>query len=300
MKSTLHAKGILFSLIVLLILANIIGLKATHLTLDLGFSARYVVWIGAFFLLPWLCAKMEFDRRIVGLLYLEGYTLLLMALCAVLSYIVLCFHQPFIDRTLAEFDQTLGFDWLSFFAWTNAHPLAKAALQLSYISFQPQMITLTFILGVRGAFGRAWELLWAFLVSCLICIVFEALVPAVGPFYYYHALLGEPFVAEILSVHAGTVNVIGKTPVLGLIEFPSFHVALAVIYTYATRGMRIFFPTFLLLNLVMIVATLPIGGHYLADLPSGGAVAVLSIYIVRRFLVRPEEARLETVRDQPA
>lgn len=68
----------------------------------------------------------------------------------------------------------------------------------------------------------------------------------------------------------------------GLITFPSFHVAAAVLIAYAARGTPLAFLA-LVLNLVMAVSALSEGGHYLVDVLAGAAVAGLAIGVVRWF-----------------
>ena len=77
------------------------------------------------------------------------------------------------------------------------------------------------------------------------------------------------------------------TPVLdfakaeGLVTFPSFHTTLAIITTYAVRGVRYVFAPVCALNAVVIVATLPEGGHHLIDLVAGALIAAVAIAVAR-------------------
>jgi membrane-associated phospholipid phosphatase len=48
------------------------------------------------------------------------------------------------------------------------------------------------------------------------------------------------------------------------------------------RGLRYVFVPVCILNAVVIVATLPEGGHHLVDLIGGALVAALTIAVVRR------------------
>lgn len=63
----------------------------------------------------------------------------------------------------------------------------------------------------------------------------------------------------------------------GLVTFPSFHTALAVIFAYSMRGIRYIALPVYALNAMLILATLPQGGHYLVDVVAGLAVAAMSI-----------------------
>jgi membrane-associated phospholipid phosphatase len=78
------------------------------------------------------------------------------------------------------------------------------------------------------------------------------------------------------------------TRLAGIVAFPSFHCASAILNAWAVWPVRSLRLPFMALNLLMIAATPVIGGHYLADLIGGALVAVLTIIVVggvhRRFL----------------
>jgi hypothetical protein len=106
-------------------------------------------------------------------------------------------------------------------------------------------------------------------------------VPAVGAFVYvdltpeqYAALPIEVYTpARTLGVlRAGVMKTIAFKNLEGLIAFPSFHTAAAVLYTWALWPMRAVRWPFLLLN-TAVIATTPIGGsHYFADIIAGAVV----------------------------
>ena len=64
-------------------------------------------------------------------------------------------------------------------------------------------------------------------------------------------------------------------------SFPSGHTILAVIMTYALRGSRWTLIPAIIVNGLMLVSTVPHGGHHLIDLIVGGAIAACAIFVVR-------------------
>jgi membrane-associated phospholipid phosphatase len=62
---------------------------------------------------------------------------------------------------------------------------------------------------------------------------------------------------------------------------PSYHTALAVLFTYAFRGTGLIGYVIAALNTVMLLSIPPIGGHYLVDMVAGGALAIGAIAIWR-------------------
>ena len=57
---------------------------------------------------------------------------------------------------------------------------------------------------------------------------------------------------------------------------------LGILTTYALRDTRWLFIPVLLLNATMIVSTMPVGGHHLADVLAGAGLTFGAILLVRR------------------
>ena len=68
---------------------------------------------------------------------------------------------------------------------------------------------------------------------------------------------------------------------------------MVIMFCYALRGTRLFWPALVLGTITML--SLPtIGGHYLIDIPGGAAVALIAILVVRRWLPAPPGLRIST------
>ena len=85
------------------------------------------------------------------------------------------------------------------------------------------------------------------------------------------------FIGTMKGARDGTLTTLGGDSLTGIITFPSFHAAGAVILAWGWRGMRGLAWPGLILNLLMILSALIGGGHYLVDLVAGAAVAAASI-----------------------
>jgi membrane-associated phospholipid phosphatase len=82
-------------------------------------------------------------------------------------------------------------------------------------------------------------------------------------------------------IRSGEWAALDFSHVEGIVTFPSFHTTLAILLMYAVRNHRWALAVLVPLNMLLIVATLSVGGHYLVDLPAGGAVAIISIAATR-------------------
>jgi membrane-associated phospholipid phosphatase len=71
---------------------------------------------------------------------------------------------------------------------------------------------------------------------------------------------------------------------LRIITFPSFHAAMAVIFMGAASAIPVLRWPFIVLNVLLLAATPPIGSHYLFDVIIGSLIGLLSWYAARAFL----------------
>jgi membrane-associated phospholipid phosphatase len=78
----------------------------------------------------------------------------------------------------------------------------------------------------------------------------------------------------------------------GIVSFPSFHAASAVLYIWALWPARVVGPVATVLNLLMMAATPVIGAHYVIDVFGGVALAATSIFLAKYLLdsVAPSSA----------
>src|SRR5208283_1718480 len=105
-----------------------------------------------------------------------------------------------------------------------------------------------------------------------------AFFPAQSAWVYYNIEPGKipPFLIDLNALRSGSLPVVNLQRLDGLITFPSFHTAVAVLLIYAARGT----PALVLatvINALMILSTFTEGGHYLVDVVAGAAVALLAI-----------------------
>jgi membrane-associated phospholipid phosphatase len=119
------------------------------------------------------------------------------------------------------------------------------------------------------------------------------LVPAAGAFAYFEpaprlfenfSAMGEmwPFAQAFTMLRNGSLLVIDLSAIQGVVSFPSFHTVLGVMTIYAVRDTRWLMILVLLLNGTMIVSTMPVGGHHLADVLAGAGLTFGAILLARR------------------
>ncbi len=197
-------------------------------------------------------------------------------------YLATAWQQPLVDAHLAAADHALGLNWVATHNWIAALPPLQMILSMAYYSLLPQTVVIILSLNFLGEIGRAWELPWLLLVSSIILIPFSIFSPALGPFAYFHINESTPYIQIITDLHNGTFRTLDFHTMQGVVTFPSFHAASAIMLTYAARGTKALFPGILVINILMFLATPTLGGHFFVDVWGGIALAVMTILIVRR------------------
>ncbi|MGY3444025.1 MULTISPECIES: phosphatase PAP2 family protein [unclassified Bradyrhizobium] len=223
------------------------------------------------------------DRRIAELAIACAQLIAFTAVAAVLSYLTVTSKFPLIDRQLAAIDAALYLDWPAYFSWVDKHPAIKSILDTAYDSCLAQTAVLLVSLSACERFEQMREFVWLFMMALLVAIPISWIFPAVSAWVQFDVVARADayHLADFNALRAGQMTRIPLADVNGLITFPSFHTALAVILIYASRGMKLLFPVFLVLNLLVIASTPTIGGHYFIDVIAGAAL-VLCLIGLRR------------------
>jgi membrane-associated phospholipid phosphatase len=194
----------------------------------------------------------------------------------------------FVDVQLIRIDAALSFDWRNIFDFYLAHPWIVPFSEAAYSSFQPQFLLLPIALCLWRP-----ELLWTYITAYIFALLATAAIfpfaAAEGPYVYYGIPQGiVPGIGEewpwqwhfgewITQLQKGETRDISKVWG-GLVQFPSFHSAAAVLFIWASRSIRFMGWPGLLINVAMILSTFISGAHYLSDVLAGCAIGLLSIW----------------------
>jgi membrane-associated phospholipid phosphatase len=117
------------------------------------------------------------------------------------------------------------------------------------------------------------------------------LLPAIGTYHQYGIQLDlskfNPAnyliqARDLPLVREGALRALDSGTLGGIITFPSFHAAAAVLYLWAFWSVWWMRPIALITNVGMLLATPIGGGHYFVDVLAGVGVAVLAIAAARR------------------
>ncbi len=208
----------------------------------------------------------------------------------IFMYLAAATDRPLMDATLASIDAALGFDWLRFLAVANT-PLAGQVLVWAYHLLGPQIPALLILHAIRNRADRMMEIVALMAVSSIFTGLLMALVPAEGAYAFFNPPpdMYEHFTTQAGMWHHATLTALRSgmpfdlifSQGSGLVTFPSFHTALGIMMVYSARDYRMIWVPLAVVNSVMIVGTLPEGGHHLVDVIAGCAVGLASVVIVR-------------------
>lgn len=220
----------------------------------------------------------------IGALLIAGSTL---------SYVITAADLPLRDNALADVDHLLGFDWPGFLRATNASSLVATLLTKAYQATGPitQLVLLWLVLRRRG--DRLAEFMAVLSLSTVALCIVMWLVPAAGASVYFKpapqlygnfAVFGEmwSFSRTFAALRDGALSVVDISSIDGVVSFPSFHTMLGVMTIYAARDTRWLMIPVLIVNGIMILATMPVGGHHLSDVLAGAALTFGAIVLARR------------------
>lgn len=219
------------------------------------------------------------------------FTLVSSCICiSQISIVLASTSSSLIDGSLAALDRRLfGITWEDVGPPMAREPVIAIVLSLAYnsLSWQPFVLLGLFIL--RQRHRDAKQLLVAWLLATSISVIVFPFAPALGGYLHLgyerdafpHVLVGAAWdFAPVLSgARDGSLRMLGETPAIGLVTFPSFHAAGGLILGWFGLRVRGGW-AFALLNALMIVSTIPIGGHYLIDVVAGLALAVVVLALV--------------------
>lgn len=194
---------------------------------------------------------------------------------------------PLVDEHLAAWDRALGFDWIAF--TRSAMPFVPL-LEFAYRTFVFQSLCIVAVLFCTSNELRAWKLVTASMIAVIICSALYPFFPAETAMTHYGfyptSNHGGVVVGPLIEEIKNGARVIESSMLKGLITFPSYHAAAAFLFTWATWRVRLLRWPIVLLNIVMTIATIVVGSHYLVDILGGWAVAGVSLWLAEAWVSR--------------
>jgi membrane-associated phospholipid phosphatase len=190
-------------------------------------------------------------------------------------------HWPLADQALLAADHAIGVNGLKIVDWLAAQPAwVLSTLSAAYFSTIPLLYLSIVALAILGDRPEVWRATFCFLgtvvTTCLISVVTPAKGLGIWASPELIRRLPERSIRHFWPAFERFYD--GSNPVLqlnsigGVVSFPSFHTIMGLILAAMWRKHPLIFIPAVGYFLVMLVATLPFGGHYFVDLVAGAGV----------------------------
>jgi hypothetical protein len=242
------------------------------------------------------------DSRVVFILGSTGQVLLVSILMTPMTYIAAATNFPMQDFTLNAIDHSLGLDWMGYFDFVYSHHALLVASVFAYSMIGWPVFGIPVVLGWTGRYRRLQQFTLAFAIALVVTIIVSIFTPAMGT-YDFLKFMPDPNVyipgayleqlRDLPLVRDGALRHIDFAELAGIVTFPSFHAAAAVLYLWAFWPVRWFGPIAIVANCAMLLATPIGGGHYFVDVFAGIAIAASSIMAAKwigQWLIQPSRA----------
>lgn len=215
------------------------------------------------------------------------YLGLFVAVCllgAMASYPIAAANHGFADARLEAIDRALYFNWTAWYDVVAAHPILQFLGRTVYQSIfvTPAILLAYFAIARRRAEARLF--LASFWIAAVLTLALFSLMPAQGPLAFLehgrisYMPVSALYQAELIpALRDHALRNVDPSSLHGLVCAPSFHAASAVLYMAAAWSARPLRWPLLALNAAMLLSTPVEGTHYLIDIISGIAVALIAV-----------------------
>ncbi len=265
---------------------------------------RIVLIFAALCALWWVYVRLRPDAAIAALAETAAFLILFTFFLELFSYFSTALALPLRDSAFAATDHLLGFDFPAHLAFVAARPRLARVLELAYDTSMAQIIVTVVVLAATRRLARLRAYTVLFAVTATAVIATAALLPSLGPYAYFHIpdaalpAFGNPragwqSVPHVLALRAGTMRTLPLTDLRGLVSFPSFHTALALITLWALLPLRPLAALLFVVNALLILGAPSNGDHYFCDLLGGALLAVAAIgWVTGGLALRPDRPAL--------
>jgi membrane-associated phospholipid phosphatase len=270
---------------------NIVGLHVSvHVTPDMMAYVPGYIFLIVYCRLIW--RKLEIARMLIAV----GQLTIVIIMGLMLSYAASTVPLPYREPELLALDRWLGFEREAYMAFLKQHTRLRDVLYFAYTTIMHQTLLVCIVPLVARRLDRLQAYIIGFAFAVTTTAVIASLIPAANALIYVDNAPtdmstlpdgGHSYFPTLEGLRAGTLRVINFGGMEGLISFPSFHTANAILFVWALWPIRLLRLPMLVLNSLLIASTPLAGAHYFVDLIGGTAVAFAAIFVTSRLVRDP-------------
>lgn len=251
--------------------------------------------------LHFVYATMRPSPVLATLLGTLALTMWSLGVVGILALAGLALGRPLIDPILARADAALGLDARVASEWLTGRGWFTELLVAAYMSSIPLVFATLAGLALARRHDEAWRYGLCIGAAALVCAGFAVVAPAIGAFATLGAseevLARLPYggtyhLAVFRAFYEGGARTIDVARLEGVITFPSFHTAMALLTVHAWRALAALRAVGIAYGALVLVSTIPIGGHYFVDVAAGALLCAATIHLTqpRRIAAPPPVA----------
>jgi membrane-associated phospholipid phosphatase len=239
------------------------------------------------------------DQGIVRMVISMGQLVVVMIMGLMLTYVASTVPLPYRDFELHAVDRWIGFERSAYLEFLARNDWLRAILGFSYDTLLPQGILVLFVLPAVRRVDRLQRYVIAFAIAVTATAAIAIFVPAANAAIYLDRLptdlsgSGLGYFPTLQGLRSGTIRSVSFDAMEGLISFPSFHTANAILIVWTLWPIVPLRFLLLPLNALLIASTPLCGAHYVTDIAGGAAVAFAAILVASRLGRAPREREQE-------
>jgi len=228
------------------------------------------------------------DGGIARMVISIGQLVVVMIMGLMLTYVASTVPMPYRDFELNAIDRWLGFERKVYLDFQARNDGLRVVLGFAYDSLLPQGILILIVTAAVRRIDRLQGYVIAFAIAVAATAVIAIFVPAANAAIYVDKMPTDvstwpggqhSYFPTLEGLRAGTLRTVSFHAMDGLISFPSFHTANAILIVWTLWPIRFLRFVLLPLNLLLIASTPLCGAHYIIDIIGGAAVAFAAILL---------------------
>ncbi|MET1756403.1 phosphatase PAP2 family protein [Novosphingobium sp. RD2P27] len=157
-----------------------------------------------------------------------------------------------------------------------------------YLAIFDIPVMIVFCLAVSGQDRRLREFIIVFAIALVLTLLISALFPArtplfhlIGPYPPYVPATGIGFERVVNSLRSGALLELQLHELHGILTFPSFHAASAIVFAWAGSTIRYMRWPIGSASFGMLLVTPMEGAHYFVDVTAGSFVGLGAIIFLK-------------------
>lgn len=282
-----RARSLLIGLVVACYASVFVLVPVVHLSVDVGGFARLTAYsFGSLIIFGALCHWRKIPS-LQATIESVSLGLAMTGPLVILAYVAATIDLPLQDQRLIAMDLALGINWASLIQEIDSSAILVRVLMLAYQAFQIQLLLIPALLSISGQPARAYQMMTAYGLICILASIISIWYPAVGTYAAFSVdlanlknlsgTLGTEFVPQLLAVRSDPNFTLHLSQASGIISFPSVHAAVAVLCGWAMWTKSWMRWPFVVLNALVWCSAVTEGGHYIVDLISGTGLSGFAI-----------------------